>query len=124
MLVRLPHLNVYHTCTRALHISVPVANRSTVDLGVTVQKDKDTTKTILVMHALKLADTVTATHNVGKQLARTVMEQPTQTICPSLVTLKPILIKCVAQQCGYEKYACKMCNLHVQPHRLYSVLRP
>ena len=70
--------------TRALHMSFPVTNRSTVDLGATVQKNKDTTKTILVMHALTLADTVTATYNGGKQLARKAMEQPTQTHCPSL----------------------------------------
>ena len=77
---------------------VPVANRSIVSLEATVQKNKDTTKAILVMHALTLADTVTATYNVGKQLARNAMEQPTQTICPSLVTLNPILIKYAAQQ--------------------------
>ena len=80
MLILLPHLYVYHTCTRhVLHISSPVANRSIVDLGATVQKNKDTPKAILVMHALSGADTVTATYNVGKQLA---MKQPTQTICP------------------------------------------
>ena len=87
-------------------MSFPVTNRSTVDLGATDQKNRDTTKTILVIHALTLADTVTATYNVGKQLARKAMEQPTQTICPSLVTLKPILIKSAAEQCGYEKSAC------------------
>ena len=93
--------------TRALCMSFPVTNRSTVDLGATVQKNKDTTKTILVMHALSGADTVTATYNVGKQLARKAMEQPTQTMCPSLVTLKPILINYAAQQFEYEKSACK-----------------
>ena len=45
-----------------------------------------------VMHALTLADTVTSTYNVGKQLARKTREQPIHTRCPALVTLKPILI--------------------------------
>ena len=76
VLILLPHVYVYHTCTRhILHISSPVANRSIVDLGATVQKNK----AILVMHALSGADTVTATYNVGKQLA---MKQPIHTICP------------------------------------------
>ena len=78
-------------------------------MEATVQKNKDTTKAILVMLALTGADTdsVTATYNVGKQVARKAMEQPTQTMCPSLVTLTPILIKYAAQQCGHEKSACK-----------------
>ena len=77
------------------------------DLDATVQKNKDTTKAILVMLALTGADSVTATCNVGKQVARKAMVQPTQTICPSMVTLKPIFIKYAAQQCGHEKSACK-----------------
>ena len=44
----------------------PVANRSIVDLGATVQKHKDTPKAILVMHALSGADT--------KQLALNALE--------------------------------------------------
>ena len=55
-----------------------MANSSIVDLGATVQKNKDTPKAILVKHALSGADTVTATYNVGKQLA---MIQPTQKSC-------------------------------------------
>ena len=93
----LPHLYVYHMCTRALHMSSPVAIRSIVDLGATVQKNKNTTKAILVMHALSGADTVIATYNVGKQLARKAMGQPTQKSCPSLMTFKPILMKYAAQ---------------------------
>ncbi len=61
--------------------------------------------------ALSGADTVTATYNVGKQLA---MKQPTQTIVHLQVTLKPILVKHAAQQCGCEKSArVQGCNLHV-----------
>ena len=51
-------------CTRALHMSSPLANRSIVDLVATVQKNKDTPKAIRVMPALSGADTVTATYNV------------------------------------------------------------
>ena len=74
VLILLPHLYVYHMCTRALHMSSTVANRSIVDLGATVQKVKDTTNAIQVMHALSGADTVIATYNVGKQLARKALE--------------------------------------------------
>ena len=74
VLIFLPHSYVYHTCTRALHMSSPVANRSIVDLGAIVQKNKDTPKAILVMHAPSGTDDVTATYNVGKQLARKVLE--------------------------------------------------
>ena len=51
-----------------------MANRSIVDLGATVQKNKDTTKANLVMHALPAADTATATYDVGKQLALKALE--------------------------------------------------
>ena len=78
-----------------------------VDLGATVQKNRDTTKTILVMLALSGTDTVTATYNVNKQLARKAIEQPTQKSYPSLVTFKPILMKYAAQQYGCETVACK-----------------
>ena len=40
-----------------------------MDLGATVQKNKDTTNANLVIQALPGADTVTATCDVGKQLA-------------------------------------------------------
>ena len=93
---------VHVLCTWA-----PSGKSSIVYLEATVQKNKDTTKAILVMLALTGADSVTATCNVGKQVARKAMVQPTQTICPSLVTLKPILIKYAAQQYGHEKSACK-----------------
>ena len=93
---------VHVLCTRD-----PSGQSSIVDLEATVQKNNDSTKAILLMHALTRADSVTATYNVGKQVARTAMEHPTQTMCPSLVTLKPILIKYAAQQCGHEKAACK-----------------
>ena len=56
VLIRLPHLYVYHMCTRALHMSSPLA------------------KAILVMHALSWPNTVTAIYNVGKQLARNALE--------------------------------------------------
>ena len=46
-----------------------MANLSIVDLGATVQKNRGTTKANLVMHALPGADNVTATYDVGKQLA-------------------------------------------------------
>ena len=49
-------------------------NRSIVVLGTTVQKNKDTPKAILVMHALSGADSVTANYNVVKQLARKGLE--------------------------------------------------
>ena len=102
-------------CTHTLHMSFPVANRSIVDLGATVQKNKDAPKVILVMLALSWADTVTATYNVCKQLTRKAIEQPTQKSCQSLVTFKPILIKYAAQKYGCEKFACKgaicMCSL-------------
>ena len=104
MLVLLPNVYAYHTTrVHVLCTGLPVANRSIVDLEATVQKNKDTTKTILVMLALTGADSVTATYNVGKQVACKAMEQPTLKICASMVTLKPILIKYSAQQCGYEK---------------------
>ena len=48
-------------------MSSPVANRPIVDLRATAQKNKYTTKSILVMHALTGADTVAATYNVGKK---------------------------------------------------------
>ena len=69
VLILFPHLYVYNTFTRALHLNSPVANRSIVDPGATFQKNKDTTKTVLVIHVLPGADTVTATYNVDKQLA-------------------------------------------------------
>ena len=68
VLTILPHMYVYHTCTHALHMTSPVANRSIVVLGATFQKNKHTPKAILVMHALSGADTVIATYNMGKQL--------------------------------------------------------
>ena len=68
----------------ALHISSPVTNRSIVDLGAIVQKNKDTPKAIQVMHALSGANTVIATYNVGKQLACKTIEQPTKKSDPSL----------------------------------------
>ena len=86
-----------------LHMSSPVANRSIVDLGATVQKNKDTPNAILVMHALSWADTVTASYNVDKQLARKPIEKPTQKSCPSLVTFKPILMKYATQKYGDAK---------------------
>ena len=92
---------VHVLCTWA-----PIGKSSIVDPEATVQKNKDTTKAILVMLALIGTDSVTATCNVGKQVARKAMEQPTQTICLLLVTLKPILIKHAAQQYGHEKSAC------------------
>ncbi len=99
---------------RALHMSFPVTNRSTVDLGATVQKNKDTTKTILVMHALTLADAVTATYNVGKQLAREAMEQPTQTICPSLHGDPQADLDQVCSSAMWIRKVCVQgCNLHV-----------
>ena len=73
--VCLPHM--YTSCFA--HELPWVANRSIVDLGATVQKNKDTPKAIVVMHALSGRDTITASYNVGKQRA---MKQPTQTICP------------------------------------------
>ena len=75
-------------CTR-VHVLctwAPSGKSSIVDLEATVQKNKDTTKAILVMLALTGADSVSATCNVGKQVARKAMEQPIQTMCPSLVT--------------------------------------
>ena len=107
VLILLPHFYVYHTCTRALHMSSPVANRSIVDLGSTVQKNKDTPNAILVMHALSGDDTVTTTYNVGKELAPKPLKQPPQKSCPSLGTFKPILMKYAAQKYGCEKTACK-----------------
>ena len=84
-------------CMSSTHVHVlctwaPSDKSSIVDLEATVQKNNDTTKAIHVMLALTGADSVTATYNVGKQVERKAMEQPTQTMCPSLVTLKPILI--------------------------------
>ena len=87
VLVHLPNLYVYHTCTRALQMG---SQWEILDCGsgveVTVQKNKDKAKAILVMLALTGAESVTATCNVGKQVARKAMEQPIQTMCPSLVT--------------------------------------
>ena len=51
----------------------PVVNRSIVDLGATVQKNKIATNAILV-HAPSGDDNVTATYDVGKQLARKAIE--------------------------------------------------
>ena len=81
VLVLLPHVYVYDRYTRALHMSSPVAHRSIMELGATLQKNNDTPTAILVIHALGEADTVLATYNVDKQLTRKAMEQPTQTIC-------------------------------------------
>ena len=95
-------------------MSFPVKNRSTVDLGATVQKNKDTTKTILVMHAPTLADTVKATYNVDKQLARKAMEQPTQTMYPSLHgDLQPDLDQICSLAMWIRKVCVQGCNLHV-----------
>ncbi len=63
------HFYVSHKCTSDLYMCSPVADRSIVDLRATAQKHKDTTKAILVMHALTGADTVAATYNVGKKSA-------------------------------------------------------
>ena len=107
VLVLLPNVYAYHTTrVHVLCTWAPSGKSSIVDLEATAQKNKDTTKATLVMLALTWADSVTATCNVGQQVARMSMEQRTQTICPSLVTLKPILIKYAAPQCGHEKSAC------------------
>ncbi len=55
-----------------------MANRSNVDLGATVQKNKDTTRVSLVMRSLLGADNVTATYDVGKQLALKALETTNQ----------------------------------------------
>ena len=52
----------------------PSGKSSIVDQEATVQKNKDTTKTIQVMFALTGADSVTASYNVGKQVARKAMK--------------------------------------------------
>ena len=112
MLILLPHSHVYHTCTRhVLHISSPVANRSIVDLGATVKKNKDTPKAILVMHALSGADTVTtAIYNVGKQLA---MKQPTQKMCPFAGDSQADLDEICSSAMWMRNVCVQGCNLHV-----------
>ena len=107
VLIPLPHLYVYHTCTRALHMGSSVANRSIVELGATVQKNNDTTKAIRVMHALSGADTAQQlTIWVNSWYSRP-LKQPTQKTCPSLVTFKLILMKYAAQKYGGETTVCK-----------------
>ena len=68
------HFYVAHKYTSALYMSSPVANRPIVDLRATAQKNKDATKSILVMHAPTGADTVAATYNVGKKQALKTLE--------------------------------------------------
>ena len=97
-------------CTRALHMSSPLANRAIVGLAAIVQKNKDTPKDIMVMHARSGADTGTAlTIWVNSWHARP-LKQPTQKSCPSLVTFKPILLKYAGQKYGCEHTACKRAN--------------
>ena len=98
-------------CTRhGLLMNSPVANRSIVDLGATVQKNKDTPKAILVMHALSGADTVTATYNVGKHLA---MKQPTQTICPFAGDSQADLDEICSSAMWMRNVCVQGCNLYM-----------
>ena len=99
-------LYVYHTCTRALHMSSPVANRSIVDLGATVQKNKGKPNAILVMHG----DCTHYQELILNSWHSRPLKQPIQNSCPSLVTFKPILTKYAAHKYGGEKTAC---NVHV-----------
>ena len=100
-------------CTRALHMCSPVANRSIVDLGSTVQKNKDTLNAILLMYALSGADTVTATDNVGKQLARKAFE----TTNPEKLSIAGDIQADIGEVCSSEIWmrndCVKACNLHV-----------
>ena len=120
MLIHLPHLDAYHTCARhVLHISSPVANRSIVDLGATAQKNNDMPKAILVMHALSGADTVTATYNVGKQLAR---KQPTKTICPFAGDSQADLDEISSSAMWMRKVCVQGCNLHDKCSLIDSIM--
>ena len=96
------------------------SGKSIVGLGATVQKNKDTTKAILVMHALSWADTVTATYNVGKQLARKALE----TTNPEKLSIAGDLQVNLDEGCSSEIWmrtdCMQGCILH---YRLYSVLR-
>ena len=99
--ILLPHLYVYHTCTRALHMSSPVANRSIVDPGAKVQQNSARTRQM---------PSWWCTHYQGlilNRLLSRLLKQPTQNSCPSLVTFKPILMTYAAQKYGGEKTACK-----------------
>ena len=97
MLVLRPHVYVYHTCTRALHRA---PSGKSLDCGsgsnCSEEQEYDKDHPGLVMLALAGADSVTATYKVGKQVACKAMEQPTLTICASMVSVKPILIKYAA----------------------------
>ena len=90
-----------------------MANRSIVDLGATVQENKDTPKAILVMYTLSGADTVTATYNVGKQLARKAIE----TTNPEKLFIVGDLQADIDEVCSSEiwmrKDCVQGCNWHV-----------
>ena len=90
-----------------------MANRSVVDLGATVQKNKDTTNAILIMHASTEADTVTATYNVGTQLARKALE----TTNPEKLSIVGDLQADLDEVCSSEIWMqidyMQGCNLHV-----------
>ena len=94
-------------------MSCPVATRSIVDLGAIFQKNKDTPKAIVVMHTLSGAGTVTATYNVGKQLAREALE----TTNPEKLSIAGDLQADLDEVCSSEKWMWKDCvqgcNLHV-----------
>ena len=109
MLFIISHLYVYHMCTRALHISSQVGNRSIVDLfwqqfgrqGHAKCHPGDART-----HCQGLIMSQQLTMRVNSWHTRP-LKQPTQKSCPSLVTFKPILMKYAAQKYGWEKTACK-----------------
>ena len=92
------HFYVSHKCTIDLYLCSPVTDRSIVDLRATAHKIKDMIKAILVMHTLTGTETVAATYNVGNSWHSSPYNQSTQRVCPSLVSLKPILMKYATQQ--------------------------
>ena len=90
-----------------------MANRSIVDLVATVQKNKDTLKAILVMHALSGADTVTATYNVGKQLARKALETTNPEKLSIAGDVQADLDEVCSSEIWMRKDCVQPCNLHV-----------
>ena len=90
-----------------------MANRSIVDLGATVQKNNDTPKAIMVMHALSGVDTVTATYNVGKQLVLKALETTNPEKLSIAGNLQADLDEVCSSEIWRRKDCVQGCNLHV-----------
>ena len=107
-----PFVCLTHVYTCFAH-ELPMANRAIVDLAAIVQKNKDTPKDIMVMHARSGADTGTATYNMGKQLARKALETTNPEKLSIAGDLQADLDEVCRSEIWMRTHCVQACKLHV-----------